>query len=433
MKSDLIDVSPTQKQLVFEIPSAVVDDEIARVTRDYGKSARIPGFRPGRAPERVIRQRYREQILHDVLHELVPKTLDEALRERALEPVDTPNITDVTLKEGLPLTFTAAFETVPPVDALDYQSITLRRTPVAITDEAVAAMLERLRERNARFEPIEDRGAEAGDVVTMDVKRRGLPRPDVPDARVIDPDSHDDVSVEIGDTINPPGFDAEILSMRTGDERTFAVSFPDDYRVEELQGTLVEYAVKAKALKRKVLPGLDDEFAKDLGEFASLDQLRARIQSDMTQEGARSQEREVRSDLLRQLAGKVAFDVPEPLVERELERRLQDFVGRLVDSGVDPNQANIDWKEYRESQREPAADTVRAVLVLDDVARREQVVVSEDEVEAEIARLADRTGRSPAVVRARLEKEGGLSRLVAGMRRDKTVEFLLSRVTIATV
>ncbi|MGE3844284.1 MAG: trigger factor [Vicinamibacterales bacterium] len=433
MKSDLIDVSPTQKQLVFEVPSARVDQEIARVTRDYGKSVRIPGFRPGKAPEKVVRQRYRDQILHDVLHELVPKTLDEALRERALEPVDTPNIRDVVLKEGAPLTFTAAFETVPPLSALNYESVSLRRSPVAITDEAISAMLERLRERHARFEPIEGRGASDGDIVTMDVKRRGLPRPGVPEARVIEPDSHDDVSVEIGDTINPPGFDAEILGMQAGDTRTFPIAFPDDYQAEELQGTLVEYEVTAKGLKRKVLPAVDDEFAKDLGDFSSLDQLRERIRTDMGQEATRAREREIRSDLLRQLAGTVTFDVPEPLVERELERRLQDFVGRLVDSGVDPNQANINWQEYRESQREPAVDTVKAVLVLDDVARREQIAVTEDELTAEVARLADRTGRSPAAVKARLEKEGGLSRLISGMRRDKTVEFLLSRVTIVTV
>jgi trigger factor len=227
MKSELIEVGPTQKQLVFEVPSEVVDREITRVARDYGKTARIPGFRPGRAPEKVVRQRFRERILQEVIHELIPRTLDEALRERALEPVATPDIRDVSLREGAPLTFTAAFETVPPIEPVDYASIALRRGRVEVTDAAVGETLEHLRERHARFEPVEGRGAGPGDTLTCDVVRHVLGRPAAPGtAGAREPETHNDLSVEVGHPVDPPGFDAEIIGMRPGDHRTFTLTFP---------------------------------------------------------------------------------------------------------------------------------------------------------------------------------------------------------------
>ena len=363
MKTELIELSPTQKQLALEIPSEAVEREIARVARDYGRSARIPGFRPGKAPDKLVRQRFREQILHDVMHELIPRSLDEALRERALEPVDTPDIQDVSLKEGEPFTFKAAFDTVPPIDALDYSTLTLRRSPMEMSDEAVDTTLQRLRERHARHEPVDDRGAASGDVLTVDVVRRVLGKPTDPGgAAAHEPESHTDVPLEVGSTVNPPGFDAEIMGMRPGESRTFAVTFPETHEVEELAGALVEYTVAVKAIKLKVLPALDDEFAKDLGEFGSLEELRTRVKDDLRREAERSQEREIRADLLSQLSSRIAFDVPEPLVGKEIDRRMHDFVGRLIDSGIDPMRAQIDWNEYRTAQRDPAIKTVKSVL-----------------------------------------------------------------------
>src|SRR3954449_3011705 len=163
MKTEFIDVSDTQKNLVVEIPSTVVDAEIDRVARDYGKAARIPGFRPGKVPAKVVRQRFRDQILHDVAHDLIPRAVDDALRERGVEPVDTPDIRDVLVEEGQPLKFTANFETVPAFDPGDYASLQVRKPPVALEEDAVEQALERLRQRAARYEPVEARPVESGD------------------------------------------------------------------------------------------------------------------------------------------------------------------------------------------------------------------------------------------------------------------------------
>jgi trigger factor len=198
-----------------------------------------------------------------------------------------------------------------------------------------------------------------------------------------------------------------------------------------LASTDVSYTVVAKGIKRRVLPELDDELAKDLGDFETLDALRARVREDLQQEARQASERELRAELMKQLAARVPFELPASLIERELDRRVEDFARRLVDQNIDPRQAGIDWQAFRESQGAAAREAVAGAIVLEEVARRERLDVGESEVEREIERHAERTGRTPAATRAALEKEGGLSRVFGGLRREKSIDFLLARATIA--
>jgi trigger factor len=433
MKTEFIDVSPTRKQLVFEIATDRVDTAIDRVTRTVGQVARIPGFRPGKAPARLVKQRYKDQILSEVMQDLIPKAIDEELKARAIEPVSTPDVRDVSLEEGQPLTFTADFETVPPIDAVDYTTLTLRRSPVEVADEAVASMLERLRDRNARFEPADDRPSERGDVLTVDMARREVGAAgDTTATAAGATESLKEVTVEIGAPTNPPGFDDALAGLAVGSTTTFPVRFPADYRVAELAGRDLEYTVAVRGIKKKVRPDLDDEFARDLGED-SLDAVRARVRDGLQRDAERTQAREMRIDLLQQLAERVPFDAPETLVAHEVDRRTEELVRQLVDQGVNPHEASIDWDAFRDHQRDTSRSVVKSLLVLDDIARREGITVSESDVSAEVARLAERTGTSAAAVRARLDQEGGLARMATLIRRDKTVEWLLSRVTIVIV
>ncbi len=435
MKTEFIDVSDTKKNLVVEIPSTIVDAEIDKVSRDYSRAARIPGFRPGKVPAKVVRQRFRDQILHDVAHGLIPRAVDEALRERGVEPVDTPDIQDVVVEEGQPLKFTATFETVPPIDPGDYSGLTLRKKPVSIDDEAVEQALEQLRERAARYEPVEDRGIANGDSVLMDMVRIAVappkegeePESGEPEEQT---DRHENITVDIGGRANPPGFDEQLLNLSAGDSKSFDVVYPADYTIAELAGTTVKYEVTIKAVRRRVVPDLDDELAKDMGEFQSLDALRSRVRADLEHEATHESEREMRSELLKQLAARVEFDVPASLVDREVDRRVEEFVRRLIEQQIDPMRTNINWEEFRERQKEAASEAVKSALVLDEVARRESLAAADDEVEAEVQRYAERTGRSAAAVRARLEKEGGLGRVHSGLRREKTVNFLMSKATV---
>jgi trigger factor len=421
MKTEFVDVSETRKNLVVEIESSTVDAEIDRVARDYTKAARIPGFRPGKVPARVVKQRFRSQILHDVVHELVPRAVDDALRERGLEPLDTPDIRDVVVEEGQPLKFTATFDTVPSFDLQPYVSLQLRRPQATLQEGAVNETLQSLRERAARFEVVEARPVERGDTVVVDLVREAGTEP---------PDTHQDVTIEIGAAANPPGFDDEVIGTTVGETKRFGVRYPDDYEMKELAGTAVNYTVTVKGLKRRVVPDLDDEFARDLGEFDTLAALRARVEQDLTREAEQKAERDARGELLKQLAGWVTFTVPESLIERELDRRIEDFARRLMEQGVDPRKADIDWAAFRQAQQEPARDSVASALVLDEVAQREGLTVSEAEIEAELSRFGERTGRTTAAVRAQLEKDGGISRLATGLRREKAVDFLRSRATI---
>ena len=421
MKTEFADVNETRKTVRVEIPSDLVNAEIDRIAKDYSRKARVPGFRPGKTPPRVIKQRFKDQILHDVAQDLIPRAVDDALREKGLEAVDTPDVREVIIEEGQPLTFTASFDTVPEFDPGDLSAIAFKRASNAINDEAVQIALQRLRDRGARHEPVEGRGVTDGDTVTLDLERR--------DAGGT-PDTHNDVSIELGAKANPPGFDEQLLGLEPGARKEFSLHYPADYPIGELANTDVSYTVTVKGLKRRVLPELDDEFAKDLG-VDSLEALTTRVREDLEHEARHAAEREDQSELMKQLATRVPFDVPGSMVEREIDRRLEDFARRLVDQNVDPRQAGIDWNAFRESQRGVSREAVAAALVLDEVIRREKLEVSDAEVEAEVVKYAERTGRTPAAVRASLEKEGGLSRIYAGLRREKSIDFVMARATIA--
>ena len=423
MKTEFADLSETKKSVAVEVPSDVVDAQIDRIARSYSRQARIPGFRQGKVPPTLIKKRFREQILHDVAHELIPRVLDEALRERGLEPVDTPDVKDVTLDEGQALTFTATFETLPPIDPGPLDTISLRRPAVTLEDNAVEQTLTQLQNRAARYEPVEGRAIEDGDTVTLDVER-------APTAAGEKPEHHHDVVVEIGGKANPPGFDENLRGLEVGGQKAFTIHYPDDYAVKEMAGTSVEYSVTVKDLRKRVVPALDDEFAKDVGDFDTLQALRDRVQQDLQREAEAEADRNLRSDLLRELAARVTVDIPDSLVERELDRRTEEFARRLMDQNIDPRRANIDWDQFRDSQREASRESVKSALVLDEIARRENVTVTDEDIEKDVAQYAERSGLAPAAVRARLEKEGAISRLSAGLRREKTMDYVLSQAHV---
>jgi trigger factor len=427
MKVEFADVTETRKRLTVEIPSDLVDAEFDRITSRLARSAKVPGFRPGKVPLTVVRQRFKDDILHDIARSLVPRALDDALGERTLDPVDTPDVRDVVVEPGRPLTFTATFETVPAFDPGDYRGIPLRRSAVAIEDTAVEAALERLRQRAARFEPVEGRPLAAMDWGTVDLEREVLtgaskgPR-----------ETHKDVTIELGAAANPPGFDAHLVGLEPGSTASFTITYPVDFGMAEMAGAEVAYVVALKAVKRRLVPELDDEFAKDLGSFETLADLRARVRQDLEHEAQHESDREVRSTLLANLAHRVPFAVPGVLIEHELDRRVEELARRLVEQRVDPRAAGIDWNEFRNTQRDAAGDTVKATIVLDEIAKRDQIEVSDDELDAEIGRFAERSGRSVTAVRAQLEQDSGVGRLRHGLRRERTMDFLLANASITT-
>jgi trigger factor len=433
MKTEFTEVSETRKNISFEIPADAVEAEIARVAQGYSKSARVPGFRQGKVPSTVVRQRYKDQILYDVAHDLIPRLVGEALRERGLQPVATPDIKDVEIEEGQPLKFVADFEILPAIDPGDYTGISLRRQPAVLDVGAVDQTIERIRDRAGKWIPVEDRPAAAGDTLLLDLTRtpRGnlivMPGDATPPPK---PETLQNVTIEIGAAANPPGFDENLAGSLAGDQKAFAVTYPGDYEIKELAGTVVDYSASIKGVRRKELPPLDDDLAKEVSDLETLDALRGRIKEDLQKEAEHQSEHKVRHDLLQDLSGRMKVAPPDALVEHEVERRLEEFVRRLMEQGVDPQKAGIDWEDFRTRQRDAAIETVKSTLVLDEIARREHIETTDDDIAKEIDRFAERSGRTSAAIRARLEKEGGLERIGSGVRREKTMSWLLEKANI---
>jgi trigger factor len=436
MKIEFTEVSETRKHLSFEVPPEVVEAEISKVAQAYTRSAKVPGFRAGKVPAAVVRQRYKDQILHDVAHDLIPRLVGAALRERGLEPVATPDVRDVVIDEGQPLTFLADFETLPPLELGEYAGLSLRKPPAVLEVGAVDRAMEQLQQRAARWLPVEDRPATAGDTLLVDLtrKKRGrliqLTDETMPSGdQEGQPEALQNVSVEIGNAANPPGFNEQLEGTVLGASRAFPVTYPAEYDVPELAGATVDYEITVKGIRRKELLPLDDEFAKTVSDLDSLEALRTQIHTDLQHGAEHDAEHKMRHDLLSELAGRVKA-VPDVMVEQEIDRRLEEFLRRLMDQGVDPMKAEIDWQEFRERQRGPATDTVKSTIAVDEVARRESIEATDEDVEQEIAKFAERAGRTPAAVRARLEKDGAMHRIRAGVRREKTVAWLIDKANV---
>ena len=429
MKSGITELSETRRRLDVEIPAADVDAAIDRLARRHRGRARVPGFRPGKVPMHVVRQRFKEDILRDAASDLVPAAVEAALQEHGVSAVDTPDVREVSIDEGEPLTFHALFEVLPAVSGLDYDALTLRRRPVTPGAGAEERALEQLRLRASRAVPVTDRPLETGDIATLDLTRRaeggdgGGDGFDEPPQRA---------TVELGSEGNPPGLDDELVGLSVGDSKTFELTYPEGSSPAELAGRRVTHEVTVRQHHRRELPDVDDAFAKSVGDFDSVEALKSRIAADLRREAEIETRRGVRRDLLRQLASRLTAEVPEALVEREIAARLEQVASAMARQGMDPRTAKVDWNALREEQRASAVEAVRASIVLDEVARREDVSVSDDDVEREVARHAERLGQTPDAVRARLDRDGGADRLAEGLRREKAIDLLLSRATIVT-
>lgn len=428
MKVGITELSETRRRLDVEIPAPEVDAAIDRLTRRRRGRVRIPGFRPGRAPLRIVRQRFKEDILRDAANDLVPAAVETALQERGLSVVDTPDVQEISIDEGQPLTFHALFEVMPPVTALDYDALILRRRPATPDAGAEERALEELRLRASRIVPVTGRPLAAGDVATIDLARW----PAGGGGPAGGGEQPQRVTIELGAEGHPPGMDAELVGLNVGDEKTFEIDYPADCLPAELAGRRVVHAVTVREHHRRDVPAADDAFAKSAGGVDTLEMLKSRIADDLRREAEVETRRSVRRDLLRQLASRLTVEVPEALVDREVAGRLEQAAAAMVRQGVDPRTARVDWGAVREEQRAPALEAVRAVMALDEVARREDLSVRPEDVEHEVAQYAERLGQTPAAVRARLARDGGVDRLAKNLRREKAIDLLLSRATIVT-
>lgn len=413
------------RELEIEIPAEVVEKETERVTRAFARMARLPGFRPGKAPAELVRRRFWDDIKSEVLHTLIPSSLENAFRERNLAPVGNPSIAELEFEPAKPLRFKATFEVLPEITLGDYKGLEFEAARVELTEADLERELEALRERAATYEPVEDRAAGDGDTVVTHLV--GV---------VTSPKEHrepimlEEVLVHLGAESTLDEFNQSLRGARGGEERTFTVTYPEDYPEANLGGRTVAFTARVKSVKRKQLPALDDAFAQQVGDDKSLEELKGKLRQHMEEARAEREKELTRERLLDALLARHDFPVPEALVERHLDARLERQVRALLAQGIDPRRVDIDWRRARQASRAAAVRDARLGLLLGRIAEAEKIEVSEEELNHAIERLAQQSRQNAEAVRARLTKEEKLASITNGVRSEKVIEFLLSHARL---
>jgi trigger factor len=421
LQVDYIEETSVRKALVFEVEPEIVQAAIDRRARELSRKARLPGFRPGKVPPDVVQRRFREDILSETAESIVNEYVFKELDGRGLKPLGQPRVEDLRIAEGQPMTFRAVFEILPLVEVPDWKGLRVSVAGASVTEEDVDREVDRLREDAARLEPVEPRPTEKGDHLVVDLT--WTPRDGSQGGR------DENALIEVGHEGNHPDMNAALEGMNVDETKQVEVTWGPD-AAPAIAGKTIGYEMTVKGIKRKVVPEADDEFAKDLGEFDTLEALKAKIREQREAGEERRVERDVRAALVDALVSKVSFEVPEALVEHHMTARTENLARGLAYQGLDPRKVDINWREFRESQRENAVKAARADILLDEIATREDLRILDADVEAEIARLAEGTGKSREALRAQIEKEGGLAAVKGRLREEKTLDLLKANASI---
>jgi trigger factor len=413
LKVEFIEETAVRKALAFEIEPEVVGKEIEARIKEYSRSAKLPGFRPGKIPAEVIRKRFKDQVLGDVAESIVNKVVFEEIEGRGLKPLTMPKVSDLKIDEGQPMTFRAVFETLPLVDVPEYRGLSVPSRTAKVEDSDVDKELDRLRDENARFDPVEGRPVQRGDFAVVDLGWR--PAAGGKGGR------DENAIIEVGGEGSHPDMATTLEGMSVGDSREVRLTWPEDHPA--LAGQTIDYTLTLKAVKVKVVPAADDEFAKDL-DFDSFAALRDSLRARLLAAEERKIDREVKGALVEALVERASFEVPEALVERHMTTRTENAARGLAFQGIDPRKVGVNWREYRDAQRQDSVKAAKADLLLDQIARREGIEVLDAEVDAEVARFAQRMNKSKDAMRRQMEKEGDIDSLRARIREEKTLDLL---------
>jgi len=410
----------TKREIEVQVPAEEVSRETDTLIQKYQKLARIPGFRRGHVPASIIRQRFSQDIQNDVIDALVPKYFRKETERLGLYPVSQPRVTDLHAHEGEGLHFKASFEVMPEIKVEGYKELRADHPRITVTDEEVEQSLTALQEQKATFSPVEGRAIAEGDYAQVSLD--GTPKQEDANTK---PVHMDDVLVEIGGKNTMPEFTENLRGVNAGEERTFDVNYPEDFSDERLRGKIFSYKVKVNAIKTKALPELNDDFAKELGEFTTLDEVRTRLREGMEHDRRTTAEREAKDKLLSDLIRRNDLQVPEALVEHQIDIRLERGLRALAAQGLSSeHMKKMDLPRLRAGQRDQALQEVKASLLLEKIADEEKIEVGDEEINREIEALATQTNQTADAIRARLTGDGALDRIRNRIRNEKALEFL---------
>ena len=418
-------MSPTETSTKREISVEIPADEVARETESlvqkYQKHARLPGFRRGHIPASIIKQRFAEDLKSEVVEALVPRYFRREAEKQGLRPVSQPRVSDLHIHDNEPLRFKASFEVMPEINVQGYKELRAEKPEISVTEAEVEETVNGLREQHATFSSVEGRPLADGDFAQASLDGK-------PKQGESKPVHMDEVLVEINGKSTMPEFTENLRGVSAGEERTFDVVYPEDFSDKRLAGTTFTYTVKVAAIKQKSLPELNDDFAKQLGEFATLDEVRNRIREGMEAERKHTAEHEAKDKLVAELVKRNDFEVPDALIENQVDVRLERGLRALASQGMRQEDIKkMDFNRLRAGQRDQAAQEVKASILLDKIAEEEEIEVTDEELDKEVAALARQSKQSEESIRARLGQDGALDRLKARIRSEKTLDFLYNQ------
>ena len=428
IRADLEDLSSVKKVIKVEIPAEEATSRFQSVAEEYRRHARVPGFRPGKAPLGLIKRRFASDIRGDVVGKLVPESFQEVLKEKKLRPLGEPHLESVEADEGKPLIYEAHFEVAPEIELPEFRGLEIEVDERKVTDEDVAEQLEKLREQQATLVSVEDRPIEVGDVAIVDLKGDYADRVEgKPDGRAIE---QEDVMVRVEDEGTHPAFRENLVAMNVGEEKVFDVEYEPDYPEEKLAGRKVTFTVHVTDIKTRELPELNDEFAKDLGNFDSLDDIRDRIRQDLAHRQEHERDAQIRGNLHEKLLENTSFEVPEILVRNRLREKLENVAREFASRGVDPARANINWSELRGEMQPEAEKEVRIGLILDQIASAEQLEITDEEFERELDQMAGQVNQPREKVAQYFEDPESRAGFKSDLLRRRVMDMIIESAKI---
>ncbi|HEY2380921.1 MAG TPA: trigger factor [Terriglobia bacterium] len=425
MKADLTDLSQCQKNIDIEIPSEVVDAEIMHIAQGIARKARVPGFRPGKAPIGVVKTRFRDEILSEMMQHLMPKYFGDAIEEHKLDVIHaTPQFELVDYASGKPLRFKAVFEVYPQFDITNYEGIPVEEPSSAVEDSEVEDSLKKIQEEMSELAPVEeDRPVQQGDFAEISYSGtiEGSNEPPITGEKAV---------AEMGGRTTMQAFTENLVGVRVNEEKHFTVEYRPDYPEKRLAGKTVQYDVKIDGIKTKEIPELNDEFAQRFGDYKTLDELKTKFRADIEKHKREHAQEQMREKMLEWLEENNNFDVPESLVERQLQVRVQRMFRDLSRQGINPQRLDVDWSKIREDQHQQAIRDVKGYLILEHLSGKNHIHVGDEELEIEIEKIATETSRPKEKVREVLSRDSGLERLREQIRNKKTLDLLQEKARI---
>ena len=410
------ELSPVQKTIEVEIPAALLTREADRVTHEFGRSAQVPGFRPGKIPASVIRTRFAKEIQEEVVSRVLGQSFRDAMKEKGLEPVGEPRLEHLDpFIDGAPLKFKAVFEVKPRIELGEYRGIEVEDPKIEVTETDVDAMIERLRDQASAYRVETERGLEDGDFGVIEIVSSG---------EEIETKT-DSGHFRMGEETPLPELHDLLRGKKAGDVASFDKAYGDDAHQEAWRGRTIHHEVTLKEIRVQEKPEVNDEFAKSVGGWDTVAQMRETIEADIRKHREHEAQRFKRNQIGEKLLALHHFDVPETLVEDELGKSLNNYARYLASKGVNLEQAEIDWRKMGEEFRPEAVKRVKRSLILEAIAKKEAIEVTDVEVDAEIRRAAREQEREFADVKHHLKHEGGYEALRASMAQDKALELVL--------